>query len=359
MLMKKYVIDTVNPKDFTAGSKARNDIESILTKNGYDKFTIVVGEKKKKILSETYRIKKQLRTILDSIEENSLIVMQYPWGTMSYGMAKIVSEKMQSRGIRTAVIIHDLNSVRTGSKLTKQYYNYYVKEIKYLSQFDYIVCHNKSMGRYLINNGIDSKKIVSLGIFDYLTETAAQKVLITPKETRKINIAGNLSKDKTEYIYKLPELGIENYSVQLYGPFYSGEKSTKIIYNGKFPADELPKYLTAGFGLVWDGTDVTTCAGHFGQYLKINNPHKLSLYMACGIPVIVWKQAAIADFVTNNNVGFCVESLAEIDNIMKNLTVEKYTELQGNVALIQQRVRNGQYILEAMNKITQEVGESM
>ena len=81
--------------------------------------------------------------------------------------------------------------------------------------------------------------------------------------------------------------------------------------------------------------------------------------MACGIPVIVWKQAAIADFVTNNNVGFCVESLAEIDNIMKNLTVEKYTELQGNVALIQQRVRNGQYILEAMNKIAQEVGESM
>lgn len=54
---EKYVIDTVNPKDFTAGSKARNDIESILTKNGYDKFTIVVGEKKKKILSETYRIK--------------------------------------------------------------------------------------------------------------------------------------------------------------------------------------------------------------------------------------------------------------------------------------------------------------
>ena len=44
---------------------------------------------------------------------------------------------------------------------------------------------------------------------------------------------------------------------------------------------------------------------------------------------------------------------------MKNLTVEKYTELQGNVTLIQQRVRNGQYILEAMNKITQEVGESM
>lgn len=359
MLMKKYVIDTVNPKDFTAGSKARNDIESILTENGYDKLTIVVGENKKKILRETYKIKKQLKSILDCVEKNSLVVFQYPWGTLSYGMAKIICEKRQSRGIQTVAIIHDLNSIRTGSKATKLYYNYYVKEIKYLSQFDFVVCHNKSMRRYLINNGIDSKKIISLEIFDYLTETAVQRDLITPKETRKINIAGNLSKDKTEYIYKLPELGIENYSVQLYGPFYSGEKSTKIVYNGKFPADELPKYLTTGFGLVWDGTDVTTCAGHFGQYLKINNPHKLSLYMACGIPVIVWKRAAIADFVTNNNIGFCVESLAEIDNIMENLTVEEYTELQSNVALIQQRVRNGQYILEAMNKITQEVGESM
>lgn len=359
MFMKKYVLDTFNQKDFTAGSKARNDIEATLIKNGYNKLTIVVGENKKKILSETYRIKKQLRTILDSIEKNSFVVLQYPWGTMSYGMAKIVNNKMQSRGIRTAVIIHDLNSVRTGSKATKLYYNYYVKEIKYLSRFDFIVCHNKSMRQYLISNGIDGKKIITLELFDYLTETASKSALITPKEIRKLNIAGNLSKDKTEYIYKLPELEFENYSVQLYGPFYSGEKSTKIIYNGKFPAEELPKYLTAGFGLVWDGTDVTTCAGHFGQYLKINNPHKLSLYMACGIPVIVWKKAAIADFVTDNNVGFCVESLAEIDNIMENLTVEKYIELQSSVALIQQWVRNGQYILEAMNKITQKLGERM
>ena len=33
------------------------------------------------------------------------------------------------------------------------------------------------------------------------------------------------------------------------------------------------------------------------DYLRINNPHKTSLYLACGIPIITWNKAAIAQYV--------------------------------------------------------------
>ena len=35
---------------------------------------------------------------------------------------------------------------------------------------DYIIAHNSLMKNYLVNQGINDKKIYELGIFDYLTE---------------------------------------------------------------------------------------------------------------------------------------------------------------------------------------------
>ncbi|NRO11242.1 Beta-1,6-galactofuranosyltransferase WbbI [Lactobacillus helveticus] len=48
-----------------------------------------------------------------------------------------------------------------------------------------------------------------------------------------------------------------------------------------------------------------------GNYLRYNDPHKLSLYLASGIPVIIWKKAAEAKFVEENKVGITVDSLED------------------------------------------------
>ena len=75
----------------------------------------------------------------------------------------------------------------------------------------------------------------------------------------------------------------------IYGPNYTPEKKcSRIVYQGEFSADELPAHLKGQFGLIWDGSSVNTCEGNFGEYLRYNNPHKISLYLACGLPVIIW-----------------------------------------------------------------------
>ena len=56
---------------------------------------------------------------------------------------------------------------------------------------------------------------------------------------------------------------------------------------GSFLPDELPSALEGSFGLVWDGDSSKTCSGVFGEYLRYNNSHKASLYLASGFPIIV------------------------------------------------------------------------
>ena len=60
-----------------------------------------------------------------------------------------------------------------------------------------------------------------------------------------------------------------------------------------------------------------TCKGSFGEYLRINNPHKTSLYLASGIPVIIWSKAALAEFIEKNKCGITVDSLYEIADKLK------------------------------------------
>ena len=110
------------------------------------------------------------------------------------------------------------------------------------------------------------------------------------------------------------------------------------------------KKVNTGFGLVWDGASIDKCDGNWGEYLKWNNPHKFSLYMACGIPVFVWKKSALATFVKQNEVGIVINSLKEIENIFKNMTKKDYIKYVKNVEKIQKRVIEGQFLNDAIEK---------
>ena len=112
-------------------------------------------------------------------------------------------------------------------------------------------------------------------------------------------IAGNLRRHKVGYVYSLPD----NQEFNLYGVDFEDDGRENIHYIGAFDPEELTQKMQGSFGLVWDGTTCDTCDGLSGSYLKINNPHKFSLYLSSGLPVIVWDQAAIADFVKKENVG--------------------------------------------------------
>ena len=125
-----------------------------------------------------------------------------------------------------------------------------------------------------------------------------------------------------------------------------------VVYKGMLPSDEIVYKVTGDYGLVWDGDSLNGCTGVYGKYLKYNNPHKLSLCMAAGKPVVVWKKSAVAKFVEKENVGICVDSLEELNQIdLKS----NYAQLKENAMSVKHLVATGFYLKKALKKILDEL----
>ena len=128
------------------------------------------------------------------------------------------------------------------------------------------------------------------------------------------------------------------------------KKYSNIQYGGSVPSDIIPKKLISGFGLVWDGNSLEGCRGNTGQYLKYNNPHKLSLYLSSGLPVVVWSQAAEAQFIETNEVGLVVDSLFELQEKLSNMTAKQYDLYAKKTKKIANLLVNGYYTKTALAK---------
>lgn len=247
------------------------------------------------------------------------------------------------RGAKVIVIIHDLGSFRRKALTVKQ-------EISRLNHADYIIAHNEKMKKWLEDNGCKAKLGV-LGIFDYLSETSAAPKQNTEKPY-SVLYAGALSPRKNAFLYEVGAF-VHSFSLNLYGNGFEinqAKGKEHFNYMGFVKSDDLIATAQGDFGLVWDGTSVSTCTGNFGEYLRYNNPHKTSLYIRCQLPVIIWKQAALADFVRENGIGICVDSLEELEKILNTLSEEEYAEMKKRTAKIGERLSQGYFVRKALQE---------
>lgn len=349
--MKKYCIVENGLLEQHAGSKARRDVADTLIRLGWEACP-VHPIKVRVNVSYMERIRmglvfaKDWNKVEKRLKNGDELMIQYPLDM--YPKVAMLAlrqiQKLKEKNVRIGILIHDLESLRNQNPEEKRWYQ--GAEEKFLSQADYIVAHNEKMIAYLRSCGL-KQPLYSLELFDYLVEEApAPKA---EEENDGIVIAGNLSPEKAGYVYAL---GKVDASFRLYGPnIQKDQLGANMEYMGSFPPDQLPGLLKGKFGLVWDGNSIRGCQGEFGEYVKYNNPHKASLYLACGLPVIVWREAAVADFVKNYQVGIAVDSLDEIPAKLADMTKEEYRLLKANVSRIAKRLRSGDMLKETMKKI--------
>ena len=131
-----------------------------------------------------------------------------------------------------------------------------------------------------------------------------------------------------------------------------------MIWHGSFEPEELPKYLKGDFGLVWDGMSIEACMGNTGEYLKYNNPHKASLYLSSGLPVIVWKNAAMATFVEKYYVGITVDNLKELDKVITEISPEEYEQMYQNTRKLSYKLHEGYFSKKAIRKAIRILSQS-
>ena len=116
-------------------------------------------------------------------------------------------------------------------------------------------------------------------------------------------------------------------------------------------AEDIVFNLAGSFGLVWDGSSITSCKGRYGEYLRYNNPFKASMYIAAQIPLIVWRQSAIAEFVLKHNIGIAVDSLEEIEKIFDTMTEPQYNRMYKNIVDLSYKVRSGYFTYNAIKRL--------
>ena len=350
----KYVVKEgkLNGK-YNAINKAREDVENILKKESFNELYIPTtypirnGLVGKLIQTMNYVYNDLIWKIsLNKLHKNDIVFIQYPLMNNCFDLTKII--KKYNSKIKFVVLTHDLDSIRymykkNESKILKKRRK--KTDFGVINNANYVIVHNKKMHDKLLELDI-TNDIYEIGLFDYLL-----KKPVTTKRTKDdgIVIAGNLKPEKVKYISALDT--INNVKFNLYGVGYESKGHKNIDYKGSFLPDELPYKLTGAFGLVWDGDGIDGCSGIYGHYLKYNNPHKISLYLASNMPVIVWKESALASFVTKNNIGFAVNNLNEIEEKISMMSQEEYDKMIINCHKISNKLINGDYLKKVINKI--------
>lgn len=321
----QYNIYTDNSSN--ASGKAKKDVSTILTQYGFQNLYTPSKYRFVRVLQQLYSI--------IMLPSDSILFIQYH-ANISF-FYKLLSKFHK---VDKYAIIHDLESLRGNISLRD--------EISMLNYFDIIISHNSDMTDYLIKNGVKSK-IYTLDIFDYLLDT--NSIIELSYEHNSIFFAGNLK--KSAFLNKMESL--DGVKINLYGAPFKGLEhiiqQKNISYKGSFAPEDLITNIDGAWGLVWDGDSINTCDGINGAYLRYNCPHKVSMCIVSERPIIIWKEAAMAKYITDNKLGVAVNSLLEIPQTLSNISESEYEIILQNVKAEKHRLINGEKLKYILNQI--------
>lgn len=325
-----------------AASKPRTDVEKICSQNGFSIITIYSHffAKTPKGIWELFLKKlNALGIILQSLRlvflRDSIILVQYPF--LNHRMQDIV-QYLKKRN-KIVVLYHDLYNLRIGSN--NSFENWLIRNS------DVNIVHSESMKIALEKQGCKTPMVI-LQFFDYLNTYKQKKEI--GKGIVNLVFAGNLT--KSGFVRDMNSLEVHSdFRILLYGlPEPHIDNKDLIYYKGVFE-NETIDHVEGNWGLVWDGDTINGCAGNYGEYLKINAPFKFSLYLAMGIPVVVWSNSAMAQYVEDYHLGIVVDSITEIYERIKSLSEDEIEDIRYGVQHYSSEVKQG----KMLGRVLQEV----
>lgn len=337
----------MTPKTSASGvpalNKARADIEQIAAEMGYAPFVLHAPDSANGSVWQAIQV--GAKTLGDWVRafyrmrQGDLLLVQYPYFPVKgYGVARLALHLLRWKGVKTAALVHDLDSLRRiGGSAARG------SDQLLLPGFEALIVHSQRMESYLRTVGVTCPMIL-MEAFDCLSEG---KIPVREK-SRMVAIAGNLAADKSGYLKDIGKVPLE---WQLYGTNWAGSGSTRIEYHSEIAPERLPETISGAFGIVWDGDSLDGLTGLYGAYALLNSPHKLSTYLAGGLPVIVAKNAAAADFVAREQVGVALNSLRELPELIHTMPEEDYQRYAANARRVGAQLRAGENTKRALRKL--------
>lgn len=334
-----YYISKNYNNPFTASSKAKLDAEVILKEYGY----LNLGLSPSTIDNYLGTFRTFVSNLIGIIRMplGKIVLFQFPQHNLGwkFKLAKLKRNK-------NVILIHDINYLRFKRK----------KDLKYLKHADYLICHNNKMKEWLVKEGINKEgRISCLELFDYIANPMDSEISIPGFDKKNIRIAfvGNLAKSAF-----LNQCHFDFIKLKLFGIKGDNLNFGKgVEYSGCYHPEDLHKHLDSNFGLIWDGDSTENNNGILGEYLRYISPHKLSMYLSAGLPVIVSEESAVADFVKDHKIGITINSLQEIESKLLSLSEEEYRHIKNNVSPIRKKVLEGYFLKKALKEMSTKISE--
>jgi len=281
-----------------------------------------------------------LKTLF-TLPKGAVVFFQYPYYS---GMTKLLLMLLHlfHKSVRLVCILTDINGYKLNQPQVLQY------EIQLFRRFHYFIVHNSAMQQWL-NEYVPGKPSVQLEFFDYLAPIPP----VQAAQGNDIIFAGNLA--ESGFLEKLHEVTerCRNISFQVYGGPYPDkmQQSERVQYKGIFEPYQLPAHIKASYGLIWDGEEVDSVSGSTGPYMRYISHHKLSLYILCGLPILVWDQCGAASLIRQYNIGITIGNLFEIEEKIAAVSPSSYLEMQRNTRQLAEKIASGGCITAAYRQI--------
>lgn len=278
--------------------------------------------------------------IFIQLPSNATVVFLLPqYATMNRWLVAMLGWR---RSITRVALLGDINGIKHNDPALLQ------KELREYRQYDHLIVHNQWMKDWVLQQ-IPGAHCVAINFFDFLAQPNEQSA----EQGHIVAYAGNLQEGL--FLNRAGELQSENPSIlfRVYGQPYTDRMAAQsnLEYMGTSEPYALPAKLKASYGLVWYGDSLDEVSGNIGPYLSIISPHKASLYLLCGIPLIVPEHTAIAGLVKQYKLGITISDLHSIQSAIDSVTAQEYATICNNVRAIAASVASGQGFRLALTEI--------
>lgn len=334
MKAAKYYIKFGISNNPNAGSKAMRDIMHLLDTRGY-KCMPALPATAPKVL-KLLDIPILVAAVLFAVRSKGTVMYFVP---SNCSRISLLARLRNLLGFRLICFVNDVEFLRMDLGAQKE-----EQELAAIRCADIIMAPNDQSVRILRDEYSFTNRMVPVGMWDYLTPPSVP--FCKEPQNDHVAYAGNLA--KAPFIASLGEIDL---TFELWG---RGDvpDCPNVIYKGlSMPDQMIPNVAPCKWGLVWDGSSIDTCDGLLGRYLRFNSAHKCALYLASGLPVIVWEESGLAGFVRENNAGFAVKSLKEASEKIKSVSDEEYAHMRENAYQAGLKNRRGQFFLDALSQI--------
>ena len=333
---------------WNAGSKAKKDISFFLKRRAEESVQTISFPARPyhffSITDNLVYIYCELVTFFKTLFiSGKVLIIQYP--TDFHAIQDLMCRLTKHN--RVIIILHDIEFMRYDVLKGRQ--DLEKSRAKFLNDIKdaYAVIASPQQIALLQKLGISNPIFSEMRLWPY--HASRKNFLLKRKFSKMIVFSGNLN--KSSFLMDWIQLS-RTYTIELIGESdISFHKYSNVVYKGGFHPDDVIYNIDSSFGLVWDGDSIEDLNGVMGDYQKSNIPHKLSQYIAVGLPVFVSKKAGIADYVEANHIGFSIKNLLEIESILNSISMDEYMSLLSNVSKIRSDVISGKCFYEPFDNV--------